>query len=217
MLISEGDDDHHEPLSTAPGASEGDEGNLAERGPEAEDPGQGAGEHSADASKDREEDQQQALSRVEDGSDEELTEADQRVIELAMVAAQVAIERSESFSGLLPAPKDWERYGPEWHERIMQMSESFTTHESARRDRVVDATIDEAPKSRRTAAALAMIAMVLAFVAGVVFRQPWLGAAFITMPVMLMVQAFLPERESKTSHTPTERRGSSRSPEEDER
>ncbi|MCT1867738.1 hypothetical protein M3B90_09385 [Dermabacter sp. p3-SID358] len=79
------------------------------------------------------------------------------------------------------------------------MSESFTSDESSRRDRIVDATITETPRARRTGALLAIAAMAGA-VTCAVLNQPWVAAAFLAMPVMNMVSKYFPERRDGPHH-----------------
>lgn len=102
----------------------------------------------------------------------------------------MAAKSSESFSGLIPHPDDWDRYGDQWHDRIVCMSEAFTTDESRRRDQIVTGMVAEAPKARRNALWLGALSMSLAFVSGTVFDSPVVACAFLALPVMSMVQSF---------------------------
>lgn len=112
----------------------------------------------------------------------------ERISEVLASAIEMS---SESFSGLLPHPDHWERYGPEWQERVARMSESYTTDESARRDRIVAAQIKEAGQSRRAALAVIFGAFVGSIVSAGIFDNTVLAVAFIAVPVMQGAREFL--------------------------
>lgn len=105
--------------------------------------------------------------------------------------------REESFSGHLPHPDHWDRYGPEWHERIVRMAEAPTTDESARRDRLVNAEVAEAPKSRRAAFALVALCLIAALIAEGAFDSTVLACAFVALPVMKVASDLIPARRQK--------------------
>lgn len=131
--------------------------------------------------------------------DADFTELEERQVQIAVVAARIAARSSESFSGLIPHPDDWDRYGDNWHERIVCMSEAFTTDESRRRDQIVTGMVEEAPKARRNALWLAAMSMILAFASGVLLDSPIVACAFLALPVMSMVQSFMGDRRRAKS------------------
>lgn len=97
-----------------------------------------------------------------------------------------------SYSGLLPQPGHFERYDADTRERILRMSESYTTDESSRRDKLIDAEVKEARVGRRTATCMFFVAMVLTFVtvllAPVLGFNPWVGTVFLALPVTSVIR-----------------------------
>ena len=112
-------------------------------------------------------------------------------------ATMLHLERHESYSGLLPDGENWHKYEPETKERILRMSESFTTDESGRRDRIVDAQITEAPKGRRTASWMMGGAFACSLASKWLFDDTALALGFLALPVIWGVISFLPKRQPK--------------------
>lgn len=79
------------------------------------------------------------------------------------------------------------------------MSESYTSDESARRDRIVDAEIAEAPKGRKNAFTIMLFSLILAAGSAVFFKE-WLAATpFVALPVMNVIKDFLNANRRSTS------------------
>lgn len=78
------------------------------------------------------------------------------------------------------------------------MAEAPTTDESARRDRLVDAEVAEAPKSRRAAFALVALCLVAALIAEGAFGSTVLACAFVALPVMKVASDLIPSRRRKS-------------------
>lgn len=92
---------------------------------------------------------------------------------------------------MLPHPDHWERFDPDTRERMLRMSESGTTDESARRDRIVDAGLSEAKAKRKNAVWLFAGCIVLAGVSVFVMRDGiGLAAAgiFTAIPVLSVIR-----------------------------
>lgn len=77
------------------------------------------------------------------------------------------------------------------------MSEAYTTDESARRDRLVDAEIEEAPKGRRNALTVMILSLVGAGVSILVFQNNVGGGIFLAVPVVSVVRDFIRGRNGK--------------------
>lgn len=129
----------------------------------------------------------------EDGPESKYLE----VIQTA-VAAAIQVERSESYSGLLPHPEHWGEFDPATRERILRMSEAYTADESARRDRLVDAEIKEAPKGRQAAVGITYACLIGAALSIFVFESVVGGAIFLTVPVASIVRDLIRGRSSRS-------------------
>lgn len=134
-----------------------------------------------------------------ESNEREPSDHEDRVEEVAAaVVSAMSSMSSESFSGMLPHPEHWNQYGPEWQERIARMAESYTTDESARRDRVVDGRLKEAGASRRAALLVIFGAFLGAIVTQALFGIAWLSVTFMALPVMQAAREFLsPRQESR--------------------
>jgi len=139
-------------------------------------------------------------------SDAELEQADQVPIESAEqvveIVQAVLASRSESYTGLLPHPEHWGEFDAATQERILRMTESFTTDESSRRDRMVDSSISESQKGRQNAFVLMFLCVGAALAAQAWFSQLWLSIAFLSYPIFQAIGMFMPDvRPSKKSNT----------------
>ena len=76
------------------------------------------------------------------------------------------------------------------------MSESFTTDESARRDRLVDAEVREAPRGRWMAFILTALCIACAAATILVTRNGW-GTAFLALPIANIMRDFIRGRLGK--------------------
>lgn len=79
------------------------------------------------------------------------------------------------------------------------MSEAFTTDESRRRDRLVDAEIAEAPRGRRMAFWIMVLCLVGAGVALFLFKNNVGAGIFLAVPVVTVVRDFIRGRQSTLS------------------
>lgn len=148
----------------------------ADQAPEASDPGDRARGAEVDEA-----------AETQEG---ELVE-DQDIRRLSNVVASAIELTSESFSGLLPHPDHWERYSPEWQERYARMSEAYTTDESKRRDKVVDAQIKEVGRSRRAALSVIYGSFGGSLLALGLFDNTVVAVAFLATGVMQAAREFI--------------------------
>lgn len=95
---------------------------------------------------------------------------------------------------MLPHPEPWAQYDDPTRERILRMSEAFTTDESQRRDRLVDAEISESRKGRQNAMWLMGGSMGCAL-ASVLVLQNAVGVTaagvFLAIPVATVIRDFI--------------------------
>ena len=95
---------------------------------------------------------------------------------------------------MLPHPEHWNGYDPSTRERILRMSEAYTTDESARRDRLVDAEISEAKAGRRNALWLTMGGLIGAGASILILQNGYgVGGAgvFLAIPLASVVRDFI--------------------------
>ncbi len=71
------------------------------------------------------------------------------------------------------------------------MSEAFTTDESARRDRLVDAEIREAPKGRQAALTIMVLCLIGAAISVFVFENNIAAGIFLAVPIASIVRDFI--------------------------
>ena len=102
--------------------------------------------------------------------------------------ADLYIARYESYSGLLPHPEHWGKFDVSTRERILRMSEAFTTDESARRDRLADAEIVETPKGRRAAVAIMVLCLAAAAASVFVVNNTVAAGIFLAVPVASIIR-----------------------------
>lgn len=123
-------------------------------------------------------------------------EVGHEAIDLAARVAHIILAevKEESFTGLLPHPDHWDRYGPDAQERLLRMAEAPTSDESRRRDDLVRAEISEAPKDRRAALSVYFGSVVAALIAEGAFEATVLACAFVAVPVMKVVSDFIAPR-----------------------
>ncbi len=145
-------------------------------------------------------------ARADEAAVEEVDEGDGRAIEGTIteeqqkeiadkvgevIAAAVSATRSESYSGMLPHPEHWDKFDSLTRERILRMSEAFTTDESGRRDRLVDAEISEAPKGRQAAFIIMMASLAMAALSVFAFQNVIAAGIFLALPVANTVTSFI--------------------------
>ena len=125
-------------------------------------------------------------------------EEDEQAIE-TVVERQLRVMLAESYSGLLPQPSHFESYDAETRERILRMSESYTTDESTRRDKLVNAQVTEARSGRIIATWMFFVAMAFTFASFVLAPlmgfNPWVGTVFLALPVTSVIRDMVPGKK----------------------
>ena len=111
------------------------------------------------------------------------------------VAADVVVARSETYSGFLPHPGLWKEFDGPTRERILRVAEAFTTDESARRDRVVDAEMKELPKGRQAAVGIVLLCLAAAAVSVYVYSNTIAAAVFLAVPVASIIRDLIRGRK----------------------
>lgn len=138
---------------------------------------------------------------IENRNHPEITNRD---ITAQVIATLMQMGVSESYSGMLPKPDDFNKYPSEVQERMCRWNDAFTTDESDRQDRLVDAEIAQAHKGMWISGVLFMLAMLFTLVAFLVTESQW-SFGFLAVPVVSMiVNLFEPiasrsSRDKKTS------------------
>lgn len=117
---------------------------------------------------------------------------------VAAVIAQ-AISHSESWSGLLPRPDSFQKYPEHVQERMMRWNDSFTSDESKRQDKLVDAEIEQARKGPNRALLIVLVGMALAAWAGIGQGNIALAGIFMGAPVLMFAVNLIQTTRSKSS------------------
>lgn len=105
---------------------------------------------------------------------------------------------SESYSGMLPKPDDFNKYPLGVQERMCRWSDAFTSDESERQNQLVAAEITQAYRGMWVSASLFMFAMVFSLVAYLVTVSPW-SFGFLAVPVVSMIVNLFEPISSRSS------------------
>jgi|GEM_PF-4951913 len=71
------------------------------------------------------------------------------------------------------------------------MAEAFTTDESGRRNRIIDAEVAESPKGRWCAFLIMLGCLSCAAVSVFVFRDAWAAGIFLAVPMATVIRDFI--------------------------
>jgi len=112
-----------------------------------------------------------------------LAVAEERLVTLVQAAALTT-------SGPIPAAGDLYEYLPEHQERILAMAEAPTTAESARRDRVVDARIDQSARAQWITPVMLFVCIGSALLCFGVFKSTAGGLAFLALPAFKFLGSY---------------------------
>ncbi len=82
------------------------------------------------------------------------------------------------------------------------MSEAYTTDESSRRDRMVDAEITEAPKGRNNAFVIMLASLACAAVSVFFFQSTVAAGVFLAVPLASVVRDFIQGRGGRIAEAP---------------
>lgn len=104
------------------------------------------------------------------------------------------------YRGALPPPNLYHQFSPDTRERILRMAEAFTSDESRRQDRLVDAEIEQAKKSPTRTFAFFGLCVVLAM-ACVVLGDTLAAGLFVGVPVLMFLTSQLSPVHSRSSRS----------------
>lgn len=143
----------------------------------------------------------------DDAEQPELAEVRIESAEQVVQIVQAVLEtRQESYAGLLPHPEHWDKFEPDTQERILRMSEAFTTDESVRRDLLVKGNISESKNARRNAFVLMLLSFAGLIVCQSLFGNPWLSSLFLGYPTFQAISTFIPDRSTPRKPAKSEER-----------
>ncbi|MBW3094987.1 hypothetical protein KIH75_06500 [Bifidobacterium sp. 64T4] len=134
-------------------------------------------------------------SDVEGGGQSEIAN---REIVAQMIATLMQMGVSESYSGALPKPDDFNKYPVDVQERMCRWNDAFTTDESERQNLLVEAEIDQARKGMWISGALFLIAMLFSLIAYITTMSPW-SFGFLAVPVVSMIVNLFEPVSSRSS------------------
>ena len=114
---------------------------------------------------------------------------------------------SESYSGMLPRPSDFNKYPADVQERMCRWNDAFTVDESNRQNQLVKAEIDQSRKGMWVSAGLFAVALLMSFISFLATSSPW-SFGFLAVPVATIIaNLFEPiaSRSSRDKEKRTER------------
>lgn len=114
---------------------------------------------------------------------------------------------SESYSGMLPRPSDFNKYPADVQERMCRWNDAFTVDESNRQNQLVKAEIDQSRKGMWVSAGLFAVALLMSFISFLDTSSPW-SFGFLAVPVATIIaNLFEPiaSRSSRDKEKSTER------------
>ena len=114
---------------------------------------------------------------------------------------------SESYSGMLPRPSDFNKYPADIQERMCRWNDAFTVDESNRQNQLVKAEIDQSRKGMWVSAGLFAVALLMSFISFLVTSSSW-SFGFLAVPVATIIaNLFEPiaSRSSRDKEKRTER------------
>lgn len=120
-----------------------------------------------------------------------------------MIAALMRMGVSESYSGMLPKPDDFNKYPVEVQERMCRWNDAFTTDESKRQDRLVDAEIKQARDGLLVSLVLFLVTIFCALVTFLATGSSW-SFGFLTVPVVSMIVSLFEPVSSRSSRNRSE-------------
>lgn len=95
-----------------------------------------------------------------------------------------------STSGPIPAAEDLYGYSPAHQERILRMAEAPTTDESARRDLIVAARIEQSKRAQWVTPTMLFICIAAALVTFGAFENTVGGMAFLALPLLRFLGSY---------------------------
>lgn len=126
-----------------------------------------------------------------------LADAEEEELE-AIGIISVSETREMSFSGLLPHPDIFEKYAPEFQERICQWNDSFSVDESVRQDLLVENEVKQSNRGQIISSVLLFMFAIMAFIAFMITENPW-SFSMLAVPVLNVLMALSRRSNSKSS------------------
>ena len=107
---------------------------------------------------------------------------------------------SESYSGMLPRPSDFNKYPADVQERMCRWNDAFTVDESNRQNQLVKAEIDQSRKGMWVSAGLFAVALLMSFISFLATSSPW-SFGFLAVPVATIIATVRADRVKKQTET----------------
>ena len=105
---------------------------------------------------------------------------------------------SESYSGMLPRPSDFNKYPADVQERMCRWNDAFTVDESNRQNQLVKAEIDQSRKGMWVSAGLFAVALLMSFISFLATSSPW-SFGFLAVPVATIIANLFEPISSRSS------------------
>lgn len=115
-----------------------------------------------------------------------------------VIATLMQMGVSESYSGMLPKPDDFNKYPLNIQERMCRWNDAFTIDESKRQNDLVNAEIEQARKGMWVSTFLFLVAMIFALVAFILTKSSW-SFGFLAVPVVSIVANLFEPIASRSS------------------
>ena len=133
----------------------------------------------------------------ESGEDSEITQPnDEELVRAISMLVQSGI--SESYSGMLPRPSDFNKYPADVQERMCRWNDAFTVDESNRQNQLVKAEIDQSRKGMWVSAGLFAVALLMSFISFLATSSPW-SFGFLAVPVATIIANLFEPIASRSS------------------
>lgn len=105
---------------------------------------------------------------------------------------------SESYSGMLPRPADFNAYPADVQERMCRWNDAFTVDESNRQNRLVEAEIEQSRKGMWFSVILFAAALAMSFISFLATSSPW-SFGFLAVPVVSIIASLFEPIASRSS------------------
>lgn len=120
--------------------------------------------------------------------------------EISEIVDTIQATISESYTGMLPRPKDFIQYPEDTRERMCLWQDAFTIDESRRQDKLVKAEVLQSLLSLIITSLLFFTAFILSFVAFLNTHSPW-SFGFLALPAVSMLVNLFAPISSQSSRT----------------
>lgn len=110
-----------------------------------------------------------------------------------------AMSATSSWSGLLPRPEVFSQYPMEVQERMMRWNDAWSSDESKRQDKLVEAQIEQARKGPNRSLFVSLFGMALAAIAVFKYNNNIAAGIFLGPPLLLYAGSFVKSARSHSS------------------